>query len=84
MNTHTIAFAGLFSLLLACSSEAKLGEECDESGMTEDVCESGGVCGKNTGSALVCLKQCTEQANCAANEECNGVEGSSIKGCRSK
>jgi hypothetical protein len=72
------------AFLGACSGESKIGEECDEAGQTDDVCESGGVCGKNTSGPLVCLKQCTEQAGCAADEECNGVEGSSLKGCRSK
>jgi hypothetical protein len=79
-----ILAVGLVSASIACSGESKVGEECDEAGKTEDVCESGSVCGKNTGDALVCLKTCTEQAQCGADQECNGVEGTNIKGCRTK
>ena len=70
--------------LSSCSSEGKVGESCDESGKTDGQCESGGVCGKNAAGALLCLKVCTDQAQCATTEDCNGVEGSSIKGCRPK
>ena len=68
----------------ACSSEKKLGEACEESGKTEGECESGGVCGKQTSGSLQCLKTCSAQTDCPAEQECNGVEGSSVKGCRLK
>jgi hypothetical protein len=67
-----------------CSSESKLGESCDESGKQEDECESGSICGQQTGGALQCLKVCAAQSDCPADQECNGVEGSSAKGCRLK
>lgn len=72
------------TLIVACSSESKLGEACDESGKTEGECEAGGVCGKDGNGAITCLKVCTEQANCGAERECNGVEGTNVKGCRLK
>lgn len=88
MNVRTFVAVGVVNIALilcsACGSEGKIGEECEESGQTEDECESGAVCGTNTGGTLVCLKVCTEQADCAGEEECNGVEGSSVKGCRLK
>ena len=68
------AILGLFLAISACSSESKLGEECDESG-GDGECESGSVCGKNTGDALVCIKSCVEQTDCPADQECNGVDG---------
>jgi hypothetical protein len=79
----------LLALLLvlsstACSSEAKLGESCDEPGKTEDVCESGGICGKDTDGATRCLKLCSSDTDCPTERACNGVEGSSAKGCRLK
>lgn len=77
-------FIATVVMLPSCSSEGKLGESCDESGKTDGQCESGGVCGKNSAGALLCLKVCTDQAQCATTEDCNGVEGSSIKGCRPK
>lgn len=79
----SVAFV-LFVVLASCGGEAKLGEECGEAGKTEGECESGGVCSKNSAGTLLCLKVCTDQAQCAATEDCNGVEGSSIKGCRPK
>lgn len=79
----SLAFAiGLASW--ACGGEKKLGESCDESGKTDGECESGGVCGKQTSGSLQCLKVCTQQTDCSADQECNGVEGSSTKGCRLK
>jgi hypothetical protein len=88
MRPYHFLLLALFSsaalAIAACSSEGKVGEECDESGKTEDECESGGVCGKNPAGALVCLKICTDQAQCAATEDCNGVEGTNVKGCRLK
>jgi hypothetical protein len=84
MKRILVTFAVAFAFVLACSGESKLGEECDELGKTEDVCESGSVCGKQTGGAVVCLKQCADDANCASTEGCNGVEGTNIKACRLK
>lgn len=77
--------AGLALLALiamGCGSN-KIGESCDKQGAT-DVCESGGVCSKDTSGATLCLKICNAQTDCAATQECNGVEGSSLKGCRTK
>lgn len=83
-----LSFFSIASLIaltaVACGGESKLGEECDEVGKTEDVCESGGICGKRSDGALACLKLCTDDAQCAATEECNGVEGTNQKGCRLK
>lgn len=71
--------------LMACGG-ADVGEACDTAGATDDECTENAVCGDSgdgTG-ALKCLKVCTDQSQCAADEECNGVSGSSIKGCRLK
>jgi hypothetical protein len=87
MNARALFVAMFASIVLvlssACSGESKLGEECDESG-ADGECESGSVCGKNTGEALICLKACSQQSDCTADQECNGVEGSSATGCRLK
>lgn len=78
----SILIVGLIALA-ACGSEAALGEECDEDGVQDGECAAGLVCGKGTDAALTCLKQCTAQADCPANAECNGTAGS-MKGCRIK
>jgi len=75
---------GLLMNLSGCGVNA-IGEECGEEGATESECEEGAICGKRDDSeAAECLKICTEQADCAADEECNGVSNSSVKGCRPK
>ena len=79
-----LSISTLLALLpVACGGEKKLGEGCDVSGKTSGECESGGVCGKSV-EALVCLKVCTVQTDCAADQDCNGVDGTTTKGCRSK
>jgi hypothetical protein len=77
---------GLFLLgSFACSSEGAVGEECEEEGKVDGECEDNAVCAKRSDNgALTCLKQCTEQAQCGANEDCNGVSGTNIKGCNPK
>jgi hypothetical protein len=84
-NLFALFAVGLV-VVVGCSSEAEPGESCDEPGKTEDVCESGYVCAKPSDSATntVCIKTCTADADCGAGGSCNGVEGSSIKGCRIK
>jgi hypothetical protein len=71
-------------LALGCGGEAALGEECEVEG-AEGECEEGAVCGKpDDTEAPLCLKVCEDQVDCAADEDCNGVSGTSIKGCRPK
>lgn len=77
----------LFAALgAACSGEAAMGEVCDEAGGEEDVCEEGAICGKNGDGTedLYCIKVCTSDDDCAADEACNGVDSSNVKGCRLK
>lgn len=76
---------GFGALNVAACGGAEVGEECDTSGNTDE-CVENAVCGDsgdNTG-VLKCLKVCVDQADCAADEECNGVSGGSLKGCRLK
>ena len=70
----------------ACGGEAELGEECAESGVEDGECTDGAICGKSSDAedALRCLKVCNVKEDCASAEDCNGVEGSSVKGCRLK
>lgn len=77
----SLSILGLF----ACSS-GELGESCEESGKVSGECDDGLVCGKKSSQSndLVCLKQCSSQAECGATEACNGVSGSSLKGCQQK
>ena len=83
MRCRAIGWVTILTAFLACSSESKIGADCDNQGST-DGCESGGVCGKNAAGTVVCLKICSEQTQCAEDEECNGVEATNIKGCRKK
>ena len=70
---------------LGCKGEGSIGESCSQSGAADE-CVAGAVCGKPSDgtTSLQCLKACTLQTDCAAGEDCNGVEGSTAKGCRPK
>lgn len=76
-------FVGSFVLLVACGGGK--GDSCDEEGKVGGECDEGFVCGhskdEKTGD-LVCLTQCDTQLNCGANENCTGIGGTSLKGCR--
>ena len=77
--------ATVFAIAIsACSGAAAIGEACDQSGKTDGQCESGAICGKDTSAATICLKVCSAQVDCGADRDCNGVEGSNLKGCRLK
>ena len=71
--------------LAACGSEGEIGEGCGSEG-ADGECVDGAVCGPTKGDdgdeALQCLVVCDAQDDCAADEDCNGISGSSIKGCR--
>ncbi|KYF85871.1 hypothetical protein BE18_01775, partial [Sorangium cellulosum] len=84
MRTTWIGMGLVVSALLVwgCGGEAALGEACEDEG-ADGECEDGAVCGKpDDSAALECLKVCVEQADCPADQECNGISGSSLKGCR--
>jgi hypothetical protein len=87
MRTHLLSGVLLVVLVAfgAGCSDAEVGEECGESGVEAGECVEGAICGKHDATdELYCLKVCTDQADCLATEDCNGVEGSSVKGCRLK
>ena len=73
----------LFGSLQACGGGAKVGEPCTKTGSVDE-CASGGVCTSNGSTSPRCLTVCTDQSQCATTEDCNGVEGSSVKACRPK
>ncbi len=83
-----LAFAIVTSLVLleACSSEADRYEPCDRSGGTTDVCVAGTVCGRPSSKAtvLTCIPICDDKEQCRKDEDCNGVDGTSVKACRVK
>jgi hypothetical protein len=71
----------LMLLLAACGGEGGLGDSCDTPS-SEGECEAGTICTNMSGNENRCRKLCTEQAECAALENCNGVSGSSLKSCQ--
>jgi hypothetical protein len=76
-----VVFTSLL-FVLACSSEADVGADCDEAGKTKDQCVDGAICAKNKGGDLICQKLCNEQADCEKEENCEGIEGTNQKSCR--
>ncbi len=92
-NLLAVAVLFLCGAALACGSSdngggggASVGGACTQSGAGAGQCAEGGVCGKPSDgtTTLQCLKTCTLQTECPADQDCNGVEGSAAKGCRPK
>ena len=79
-----LVFSMVFVALVVACGDAAQGESCDESGVVDGECEEGLVCGKKQDDSadLICLKQCSTTTECGHNEDCLGVAGSSLKGCR--
>jgi len=67
---------------ISCGGGAALGEDCAQAGGTDGECEEGGVCADDGSGTLKCLEICDDHEDCPSGEDCNGVEGSSLKGCR--
>lgn len=71
-----------FTLCLACG-RADTGETCDTSGDTDE-CVDEAICTKDSNGATICRKRCTDDSQCAATEQCNGVSATNIKSCQPK
>ena len=65
----------------ACGGKGEIGESCDTPSATDE-CVDGAVCTNESGDNRSCRKLCTDQAQCAANEGCNGISGSNLKSCQ--
>ncbi|MBI2373628.1 MAG: hypothetical protein HYV07_06480 [Deltaproteobacteria bacterium] len=78
-GTMTLAFA--LALLISCGGKGAAGEGCDTPSSTDE-CESGLICSNDSDEEASCRKICTDQADCAGTENCNGVSGSTTKSCQ--
>jgi hypothetical protein len=80
---HTLALASAIAAFGACGdSQAEIGGHCDTPGNIDE-CVSGAVCA-NDAEGNHCRKSCTDQAQCASTENCNGISGSNLKACQPK
>lgn len=68
---------------LVCRREAAIGETCSREGDQAE-CPRDGICGKDSTGGIECLLVCSVKEDCPSNQDCNGVEGTDIKGCRTK
>jgi hypothetical protein len=66
-----------------CRAEAAIGEACSYEGHQAQ-CVPNAICGKDVDGGIECLQICDDASDCPNNWDCNGVEGSSLKGCRLK
>jgi hypothetical protein len=79
------ALAGLLlfsgSVFIACDGHpgGTVGDPCDDVG-SSDQCASDEICDEIDGGAY-CLLICSDHADCASSERCNGVTSSDIKAC---
>ena len=90
MRTPLVVLLVCGALGFACSSSdsegGSIGTTCTQSGAGAGQCAAGGICGKPSDgtTSLQCLKTCTVQTDCPADQDCNGVDGATTKGCRPK
>jgi hypothetical protein len=71
---------------LTCDTDVAGGyctKTCTTAGSTAG-CPDGSICDTLSGTALSCVKLCSQQADCRSDLECNGVSGSSAKACKIK
>jgi len=79
-----LSFAAFASMTVACGGSGEIGEACDTPGATDDECAEGAICDETETGDTLCLQVCEDQEDCAADESCNGVTGSSTKACHPK
>jgi hypothetical protein len=56
---------------------------CSTQGSTSE-CPEQAICDSFAGGPMECFRICTVQSDCRADQECNGLTGSSIKACKPK
>ena len=69
--------------LAACGGKGDIGESCETASATDE-CADGAICTNNSSGGFTCRKLCTDQAQCASTESCNGISGGSQKSCQPK
>lgn len=82
MTFRALSVTLLLLTALGCGGTAEIGGACDTAGNTDE-CVDGAIC-TNESSSNVCRKICTEQSQCSATENCNGVSNGSTKSCQPK
>ena len=79
---HILLALGVLLAVVGCSGESEIGEECDTAGSTDE-CVDGAIC-TNADDGLTCRRLCTDDAQCATTEACNGVAETNLKSCQPK
>jgi hypothetical protein len=70
------------ALFIAGCGKSDVGEECDESGATDE-CVDGAICtNQSDGDDPVCRTLCVDQEDCPKGQACNGVSGTNQKSCQ--
>ena len=59
------------------------GGGCSTPGSTSE-CSSGAICTNLAGDGNQCRQICTSQADCPADQNCNGIANTNIKSCQPK
>lgn len=75
---YTFAIALLLS---ACGGKSDLGEKCDGIGSAEN-CVDGTICTNAADGNGYCRQSCTQQSDCPAGTNCNGISNTTAKSCQ--
>jgi hypothetical protein len=72
----------LSAALVACGGHpgGTVGDSCGDPGSSSE-CQNDEICDNTDDGGTYCLRICTDHIDCAENERCNGVTGSSRKAC---
>lgn len=68
---------------ILCRKLSAIGEVCSSEGDQAE-CSGNAICGKDTTGGIECLQVCSAKEDCPSDQDCNGVEGTDVKGCRLK
>ena len=76
---------GLFSvvILIAVACGGGGGGSCGTPGSTNG-CSSGDICSNLSADGNECRRICTIQADCPADQSCDGVANTTVKSCQPK
>jgi hypothetical protein len=83
MRWFSVLSALMLIVVVGCSDDGSggSGAACSTPGSTSE-CFSGAICTNLAGDGNQCLQMCVSQADCPANQNCNGIANTNLKSCQ--